>query len=78
MATTRPTQTIASTDRWTITRTSESFEFFTGYIHEVRDEGHVVSQWEDSERLLEHLEDDEHPLADEFAVWYEAHGDTDE
>lgn len=69
-------ETIASNESCRITRTSDSFEFFTDYKHEVhdRERGEVLSKWKDSERLLERLEEANHRLADEFREWYEGGG----
>lgn len=78
--TTRKERAVAQNKSCLITRTRESFEFFTGYRHEVydREQREILSQWEDSTELLEKLDEDDHRLYEEFKAWYEAECDDDE
>lgn len=72
-------QVIAQNESCRITRTSSSFEFATGYKHEVhdRERGELLSQWRDSEALLERLEEADHRLTEEFREWLESGGESD-
>lgn len=69
---------IAKNESCKITRTTSDFEFATGYKHEVHDRemGELLSQWRDSEALLERLEEVDHRLAGEFREWYESENES--
>jgi len=66
------TEVIAENELCRITLTSSSFQFLTGYLHEVYDteRGELLSQWKSSDNLMERLDDVDHRLADEFREWY--------
>lgn len=66
-------EVIAQNESCRITRTSQNYEFFTDYKHEVQDRetGDVLSHWESSKDLLNRLQEVNHRLADDFEDWYE-------